>query len=73
MANYNIEQIVKRIVERSFPSVGSPIAYAKPSHYIEINNPSVDSLDVDIEKSRDGRFYFVSGFSEWEGDQIVAE
>jgi hypothetical protein len=69
---YNIENVIKRIVEKNFPSVGDAISY-KVNRFSEVNTPAADSLNVDIQQVGDGRQYFMVGFSSWEGDHIVSE
>jgi hypothetical protein len=70
---YNIENVIKKIVEKNFPSMGDPISYVKPSHYSELNLVAADNPGTDIQAVGDGRKYFLVGFSNWEGDDIVAE
>jgi hypothetical protein len=73
MAYNSVEDIVKKIVEKSFPAVGETLAYVRPNHYIEVNSPSADRADVDISRTGDGRKFFMVGFSDWEGGDIVAD
>jgi len=70
--NINIEEIIKRTVERSFPSLGDHIVLI-PSRFSEVSVAIADSSYSDNQSVGDGRKYFIAGFSKWGAEDIVAE
>jgi len=67
----DIEKIVRNIVDKNYPS--NPILLGQTNFVqipVEINDLNSDITELD---DGSGREYFLWGYSQWSGDDVISE